>query len=212
VLSLAELHRVEMNQLQKERELSDPDPDMWRWSPLEIAEFARMLEVARSLAMDGLRRLTFMEAGSGIGTKLYLAQYHFGMTAIGYEINPAYIALARDLPVTTLEADLRTEDIPWEDADIVYVGRPLKSDESDTVRPDAAEIELEQKIMNRMRPGAVYMAAFAAVKPKWACYYRRPFRGVWVKPGKKTQPVYDAMIRRTEDGPDPLVPRPSMIA
>jgi len=211
VLSLPELHQVEMNQLAKERELSDPDPDMWRWSPLEIAEFARMLEIARSCAMDGLRRLTFMEAGSGIGTKLYLAQYHFGMTAIGYEINPAYIALARDLNVNTIQADLRTENIAWEDGDIVYVARPLKSDESDTVRPDAAEIALEQKIMDRMRPGAVYMAAFAAIKPKWACYYRRSFRGVWVKPGKKTQPVYDAMIRR-QDEPDPLVPQPSMIA
>ena len=211
MLSLAELHQVEMNQLKKEQELSDPDPDMWRWSPLEIAEFARMLEVARSLAMDGLRRLTFMEAGSGIGTKLYLAHYHFGMTAVGYEINPHYVALARDLLVHTIEADLRTADIAWDDGDIVYVARPLKSDESDIRRPDAAEIELEQKIMNRMRPGAVYMAAFAAVKPKWACYYRRPFRGVWVKPGAKASPVYDAMIQR-QDEPDPLVPQPSMIA
>ena len=208
MLSLAQLHKIEMNQLQKERELSDPDPEMWRWSPLEIAEFARMLEVARSLAMDGLRRLTFMEAGSGVGTKLYLAQYHFGMTAFGYEINPDYIALARDLPVTTVQADLRTDDIAWDDGDIVYVGRPLKSDESDTKTPDAAEIELERKIMGRMRPGAVYMSAFAAVKPKWACYYRRPFRGVWQKPGLRKAPVYDAMIERTEDGPDPLIPQP----
>jgi hypothetical protein len=211
MLSLAQLNQIELNQLHKEREQSDPDPELWRWSPLEIAEFARMLEIARTCAMDGLRRLVFLEAGSGIGTKLYLAQYHFGMTAIGYEINKEYIALARDLPVNTVEADLRTEDIAWDDGDIVYVARPLKSDEADQIRPDAREIELEQKIMDRMRPGAVYMAAYAAVKPRWPCYYRRPFKGVWVKPGGRLPNVYTAMIAREIDGSDPLVPEPSTL-
>src|SRR4249920_544815 len=112
MLSLAQLHKIEMNQLYKERELSDPDPDMWRWSPLEITEFARMLEVARSLAMDGLRRLTFMEAGSGIGTKLYLARYHFDMSERGYEINDHYLELAKDLNVNSIKWDLREESPP----------------------------------------------------------------------------------------------------
>jgi hypothetical protein len=200
-LSLAELHRLEMDQLKKERELSDPDPDMWRWSPLEIWEFARMLEVARSLAMDGLRRLTFMEAGSGIGTKLYLAQYHFGMSATGYEINDQYIELARDLNVNTVKCDLREEDPAWEDADIVYLARPFKDDKY--------ESDWERKVMDRMGPGRVLVSAYAAVKPRdWACYYRLPFRGVWLKPGVRTVPVYDAMITREEAGPDPLIPQP----
>ncbi len=201
MLSLAELHRLEFDQLKRERELSDPDPDMWRWSPLEIAEFARMLEVARSLAMDGLRRLTFMEAGSGIGTKLYLAHYHFGMSAVGYEISDDYLAKAQELNVKTVKCDLREEDPPWEDADIAYIARPFKDDKYET--------EWERKVMDRMRPGAVLISAYAAVKPyTWPCYYRQPFRGVWIKPGAKTLPVYDKMIARTTTGPDPLIPQP----
>ena len=219
LLSLAELNRVEMLQLSKERELSDPDPDMWRWSPLEIEEFARMLNVARQAAMDGLRRLTLMEAGSGIGTKLYLAQYHFGMSAYGYEINDEYIELAKDLNVNTVKCDLREEHPKWEDADIVYIARPFKD--------DAFEVSWELEVMRRMRPGRVLISAYAAVKPyDWFCIYRAPFRGVWVKPKKQNldrveittdedavlastrTPVYNAMIHRTTTGSDPLVPEP----
>jgi len=201
MLSLPELHQLEMAQLAKERELSEPDPEMWRWSPLEIAEYARMLEVARSLAMDGLRRLTLMEAGPGIGTKLYLARYHFGMSEYGYEINKDYIAQARDLNVNVIEWDLRESHPPWEDADIVYTARPFKDDEY--------EVQWENEVMARMRPRAVLISAYAAVKPyQWTCYYRAPFRGVWQKPGRKPGPVYGAMIQRTADGPDPLVPQP----
>jgi hypothetical protein len=208
-LSLAELAKLEMAQLARERETTDPDPELWRWSPLELQEFARMLVVARSAAMDGLRRLIFMEAGSGIGTKLYVAQYHFDMTAIGYEINPDYIYQAQKLNVLTHQMDFRTEVPPWGDADIVYMARPFKSDEADTVAPDAVEIAWELGVMEMMRPGAVLMSAFAAVKPRdWACYYRRPFRGVWVKPGGRSTPVYDAMVSRATAGSDPLVPEP----
>ena len=200
ILSLEELHRLEMMQLKKERELSDPDPDMWRWSPLEIVEFARMLNVARQLVLDGLRRLTFMEAGSGIGTKLYLAQYHFGMKAIGYEINEGYIEQAGDLNVETVKCDLRTEKPAWDDADIVYIARPFKD--------DAYETAWENEVMDRMRRGTALISAYAAVKPyKWQCHYRAPFRGVWIKP--LASPIYDAMIRRTTTGSDPLVSEPS---
>ena len=200
LLSLAELHQMEMAQLAKERELSDPDPDIWRWSPLEIEEFARMLDIARRIAMDGLRRLTFMEAGSGIGTKLYLAQYHFGMSAVGYEINPEYIKQAIDLKVTTYQCDLAVEDPAWDDGDIVYIARPFKSDKF--------EVEWENKVMDRMRPGAVLVSAYAAVKPyKWRCYYRAPFRGIWIKP-RAGQKNYTDMVHRTTTGSDPLVPEP----
>lgn len=204
MLTLPQLFQMEMDQLAKERELSDPDPDMWRWSPLELDEFARMLEVARSLAMDGLRRLRFMEAGSGIGTKLYLAQYHFEMSATGYEISDDYIAKARALEpnVNTVKMDLREESPPWEEADIAYIARPFKDDDY--------EVQWERDVLDRLRPGAVLISAYAAYKPRnWPCYYRMPFRGVWLKPGGRTAKVYGAMISRTTDGSDPLVPEPS---
>ena len=70
IYTLQELWHMELAQLKQERETTEPDPDLWRWSPLEITEFARMLEVARGLAVAGLRKLRLAEAGSGIGTKL----------------------------------------------------------------------------------------------------------------------------------------------
>src|SRR5262252_4406647 len=76
---------LELEQLYKERETTDPDPEMWRWSPLELWEFDRMLTVATQL-FDGLRQLSFCEAGCGIGTKLYLASRYHNLRATGFEI------------------------------------------------------------------------------------------------------------------------------
>src|SRR4249920_893894 len=199
MLTLQDLWHMEMEQLTKERELSDPDPDMWRWSPLEITEFARMLEVARGLAAAGLRKLRIAEAGCGIGTKLYLAKNQFDLDETGYEINDLYLAMCRDLGVHAVKCDLRVDKPPWEKFDIVYLSRPFKSDDY--------EVAWEWEVINAMRPGAVLISAYAAVKPKgWQCYYRKPFRGVWVKPRTA---VYDSMISRTVTGSDPLVPEPS---
>jgi hypothetical protein len=199
ILTIKELWQMELEQLGKERELSDPDPDLWRWSPLEIVEFARMLEVARQLAEQGLRKLRFAEAGSGIGTKLYLAKHHFELQEMGYEINDVYLARSRLLGVMAVKCDLRVDKPPWEKYDIVYLSRPFKSDEY--------EVAWEWEVLNAMRPGAVLISAYAAVKPyKWQCYYRKPFRGVWVKP--RTAPIYTAMISRATTGSDPLVQEP----
>jgi hypothetical protein len=202
ILTLQELWHMELAQLKLERETTDPDPVMWRWSPLEITEFARMLEVARGLAADGLRKLRFAEAGCGIGTKLYLAKHQFELDETGYEINDFYLAHCKGLGVLAVKCDLRVDKPPWEKFDIVYLSRPFKSDDY--------EVTWEWEVLNAMRPGAVLINAYAAVKPhRWQCYYRKPFRGVWVKPRSAT---YDAMISRNLTGSDPLVPEPSTSA
>lgn len=167
-----------------------------------------MLEVARDLAEsssvrlrdedgDFMRPLTFCEAGCGIGTKLYLAKHYYGLSEFGYEIDDRYLAKCEELKVHAIKCDLREYSPPWPVFDIVYLARPFKD--------DSAEAEWEQGVMDAMRPGGVLISAFAAVKPyRWACYYRRPFRGVWVKnPGS-----YHEMIQRCTMGPDPLVPEP----
>lgn len=209
---------MELDQLGRERELSDPDPDLWRWSPLELSEFARMLEVARSLAAqitrrrgEALRILTMAEAGSGIGTKLYLAQNYFDIAAVGYEISEEYIAIASGLGVNTVHADLR--DLPaseWAPGkNIVYIARPFKD--------DAVESEWERSVHAAMDDEAVLISAYAAVKPyAWPCYYRAPFRGVWIKQRKearyhpgRTAGEYGKMISRATTESDPLVQEPS---
>jgi hypothetical protein len=212
LLTVKQLWDMEMAQLIRERETTDPDPEMWRWSPLEITEFEKMLQVAHSLAVSsnirlrgeggGLRRLSLAEAGSGIGTKLYLAKNKFNLDEWGYEINEEYLAKARELEVRTVKCDLRTETPPWVKFDIVYIARPFKD--------DAVEVAWEQSVMDAMRPGAVLISAYAAVKPySWSCYYRAPFRGVWVKPSGRMTGQYNQMISRSTTGSDPLVPEPS---
>lgn len=204
---LRKLWDLEMEQLQKERG-KDPDPEMWRWSPLDITEYDRMLNIAYHIAIghnvfrrQGLRKIRLVEAGSGIGTKLYLATQKYGLDATGYEINEEYIRRARELfGIETEQRDLRKPPFPeWDKFDIVYLARPFKDDDE--------EGRWEREVQEAMRPGAILIMGFSSLKPYgWPCYYRFPFHGVWVKPGMAT-PVYDAMIKRQEPH-DPLVPEP----
>jgi hypothetical protein len=190
---------MEMDQLCLERETTEPDPDMWRWSPLELTEFDRMLTVAVQVVsrFSGLRQLFFAEAGSGIGTKLYLAKHYHNLKETGYEISRDYLAKSARLGVNAYRWDLREKQPPWSHFDIVYIARPFKD--------DAVEVAWESAVCDAMKLGAVLISAYSAHKPySWPCYYRAPFRGVWQKPRAAS---YDQIIQRTEPT-DPLVREP----
>ena len=151
-----------------------PDENNWGWSPLNLPSFNEMLAVAAERAKFGAK---FLELGSGIGTKLYLAAHGYGLDPYGIEIHPVYREAARALRMKerTLPADLRHASIDWQAFDIVYTSRPF--------RDDAEEEAWEHKVIDSLRPGAVLISAFCGVKPyDWECLYRRPWRGVWVKP------------------------------
>jgi hypothetical protein len=199
--TIDELWQMEADQLIKERrENKPPDPDIWRWSPFDIREFAEMLNVAWHLAISsnirlrgengGLRRISIAEAGSGIGTKLYLMRNQYDMIETGYEINDEYLVMSDALGVHAVKQDLRElEPSVWALYDIIYLARPFKADESDEADPDAVEVKWERSVMEAMRPGAVLISTYAAVKPySWYCAFRAPFRGVWQKPDHHTEP------------------------
>jgi hypothetical protein len=182
-LSLHELFMIEMFQLSQERG-REPDPDSWRWSPFDIRVFDIMLCVGYKVAEYNIweagqepRQISIAEAGSGIGTKLYLAKHEYGLDEIGYENNDDYLVKARELDVHCEKwdlSDLGNQPV-WSARDIVYTARPFKD--------EIFEAEWEQKVQDDMRPGAVLISAFTAVKPySWPCYFRRPFCGVWAKP------------------------------
>ena len=199
MISRQQLWEMELEQLYLEHETTDPDPEMWRWSPLELAEFDRMLTVATQ-CLVGFHLIKFCEAGCGIGTKLYLAKMYHGLQEVGYDISHDYLTKALELEVDARYMDLRTDSPPWAEYDIVYTARPFKEDEY--------EVAWEKSVQEGMRPGAVLIAAYTSFKPySWPCYYRAPFRGVWVKPLAPPPGVYDQMIRRQEPH-DPLVPEP----
>jgi hypothetical protein len=203
VLTVEELTALEFKQLAQERETTEPDPDMWRWSPLEMRLFIPMISVATAAAADGFRVLRAAEAGSGIGTKLYYMKNYCNLDVTGYEINDEYIARSRELGVKTEKCDLRADNPPWGKFDIVYVARHLKDDD--------AQVAWEKKVRRDMRRGAVWVAAYVASKPyDWECLYRASFRGVWRKP-LSVPPNYTAAIARHTTGSDPLVPEPAAI-
>lgn len=196
--TIPQLFDMEMAQLAKEQG-KEPDPKLWRWSPLDINEFDIMLHIAIGLAMqeskhDGraFRKLSFTEAGSGIGTKLWLAKNKYDLTEYGYEISSEYLELSRAMEVQAEQHDLSDLDNQpaWAAYDIVYIARPFKN--------DLFEAKWERLVQEDMRPGAVLISAFAAVKPyTWPCYYKRPFRGVWIKPvpGKAYSPAVGRLMQ-----------------
>src|SRR5215469_7962046 len=124
IYSLPQLWDLEMEQLRKEQG-KDPDPELWRWSPLDIVEYDRMLNVAYHIILgyDVFHRpfapITIAEAGSGIGTKLFLARDKYGMNVTGYEINKEYIDRCRELfGIETEQRDLRADPPDWSAFDI----------------------------------------------------------------------------------------------
>jgi hypothetical protein len=155
----------------------DQSEEFWGWSPLDFQTFNQMLALAARRVPQGSH---FLELGSGIGTKLILAKEGYGLRVSGIELRDDYASVARVLGLSYPEiriGDLRTIDIAWEAYDIVYNSRPF--------RGEAEEERWEQRIIDSIRPGAIYIAAFASVKPySWECLTRAPWRGVWVKPGQ----------------------------
>jgi hypothetical protein len=180
ILTLDDLFRMEMDQLEKEHG-RDPDPDSWRWSPSDIRLWDEMLNTAyqyyRQTDSHSRGPICIWEAGSGIGTKLYRAKHHYNMIEYGFEKFDYYIAAAQELGVACEQRDLSDLDNQpsWEVPDIVFTARPFKD--------DLLETKWEQLIQDRMRPGTVLISTFTARKPYgWTVLYRATFRGVWVKP------------------------------
>lgn len=185
ILTLDELHKMEMRQLSRERG-REPDPLSWRWSPSDIRIWADMLDVAvkylDSTEPPNYGQHSIWEAGSGIGTKLCWAK-QLGLIEYGFEKFDYYIEAARKLGVACEQRDLSDLDNQpsWNVPNIVFTARPFKD--------DLLENRWEKLVQDRMRPGAILISTFTSKKPYgWAILYRATFRGVWVKPGIPSRP------------------------
>jgi SAM-dependent methyltransferase len=172
----AQLEQYEADWTRREY-LREPDPNLWRWAPTPLPKVREMFAtVDMSHALAGLDHVKFFDAGCGIGTKLYMAEGDFGWDAIGWELYPEYVAFARNtLGQNASTHDLRVEEPIWHAYDVVMISRPFKDEEQETA--------WERKVQTQMRPGAVLIASFAAVKPySWRWLYRAPWRLAAVKP------------------------------
>ena len=179
--------------------------DHYGWSPLPLPKFTDLMNISQQYLPSNP---FFLEAGCGIGTKLYLARENYGCWEYGFDINADFVKFAREiLGVRAYVGSV--QDMPYDKADVVYIARPYKD--------DAKEVEYEKMVHSRVRNGAILIAAYAAVKPEWHCLFRLGQHGAWKKtddgqpvPRKPLPPIpqnlsdYNHLIRKRQPGPDPL--------
>jgi SAM-dependent methyltransferase len=175
-MTLEELEELEAKWLRRNY-LEEPDPNLWKWAPTPLPKFMEMIAYATMVRdiVELDRQPRFFEAGCGIGTKLYIAKHEFGLEELGWELFPEYVEQAVAIGVNAQQHDLRAEEPAWADFDIIFISRPFKD--------DMEEHEWELRVQEGMRPGAVLIACYAAVKPyTWRWVYKGPWRIVAVKP------------------------------
>jgi hypothetical protein len=182
--------------------------DNYGWSPLPLSIFSRLMDAA---TVNVVPNTFFLEAGSGIGTKLFIAREKYGLFEYGVEQNQYMVSFAKnELCVRCYVGDVI--QVPYDMASIVYISRPFKDDQE--------EIKYEKSVHAQMRTGSILIAAWAAVKPSWPILYREGQHGVWRKPQPgefatrlvpdehpNTIGEYRNMIARQE-GSDPLIRKP----
>jgi hypothetical protein len=148
----------------------------------DLDRFAVMLDSAAEAIWPtgggiGPVPFTFLEVGSGIGTKAAYAMEAYGMLADGIERIPEYIAESRKLGIRTFEVDAM-EFGGYQNYGIVYVNHPFRHRQQ--------EEPLERKIQAEMLPGAVLIAVNSSYWPQWELLEPRdrlwPMHGAWRKP------------------------------
>jgi SAM-dependent methyltransferase len=103
-------------------------------------------------------RPSFLDVGSGIGSKLFLAE-QAGLQPAGLELRTAYVEVSRRIwpqyPVTCADA-LAYED--YGDFDVIYCYRIAQG-------PDLQD-RVNRRIIEQMRPGALFFSA-GGPNPDW---------------------------------------------
>lgn len=162
----------EIQQLEQEwvqRDVPHP-PDCFGWAPAPIGLFTELLQVAVEHGAAG----RFLDVGSGIGTKLLLAQ-DAGFDVEGVEQLDELAAAADEHGLTTHRADARGWD-GYADYDVVYLNHPLANTEFET--------PFEQWLHQQLKPGAVLIQVNDCVAPDWPglSVNREAWWGVWHRP------------------------------
>ena len=147
-----------------------PSPDLHVYEPMRADQFLDDLAVAIEFA-PGKR---YLEVGSGIGTKLLLAE-QMGLEVHGIELRESYIAVSQYLcpnaPVELADARYYTG---YGAFDIIHCYKPVTSFE--------ALAELDEHIASHMKQGAILIHPYWAPKAN-RLYTVAPTRrpDVWVR-------------------------------
>ena len=141
------------------------DGPSWMYKPYPLSTFGRMLntvvqDMKWTWPISSGEAPTFTEVGSGVGTKLVLAEKLFHLRVNGFDYNQDYCNSASQLLFdkgceswTIQRIDARSRDALrlYEASDIVYLNRPF-------VHLDT-QGALEQVVMGCMRSGAYIILA-----------------------------------------------------
>lgn len=146
------------------------------WMPFQPADFIGMLSEAVAEAEGS----TFLEIGSGIGTKSLLARELFGLSTTGIEYDDTLLTVALKNgrgPAWQGDALQYTGEM-YTHADIIWMYRPFK----DAVLQD----QLEQRVYDEMKPGAIIAGGQFENRPVgfWATVlddWDTGRRGIWKK-------------------------------
>jgi hypothetical protein len=182
----AEFHYGQMGELQRilneafEDEhafnLQGSDKIRLGWMPFQMADFIGIMsEVIREA--DGP---VYLEVGSGIGTKMMVARYLFGLFVGGIEYSETLATVAKQKhrgPVTIADA-LTIFEGAYSLADIIWMYRCF--------RDPVLQRQLEERIYAEAKPGAIFAGAHLEhVPPGWITVVDDidvGNRGAWKRP------------------------------
>lgn len=126
-------------------------PESVPWMPLSISRFVMYLTDAVAVSPG----TQFLEVGCGPGSKSLLAAALFDLEAYGFDIDPDMVAAALDNGMVACVADALKYPA-YHQPDILYLNKPLHL---------PLEAELEHRVYQDMKPGAVLILANAATRP-----------------------------------------------
>lgn len=145
------------------------------WMPFQLADFVAILtEVVREA-----NGTSFLEVGSGIGTKMTVARRLFGLTAVGIEYNETLATVAKQkLRGPVHIADALTWVGNYGAYDIIWMYRCF--------RDEVLQAQLEQRIYSEAKSGAIFAgAALQTIPEGWITIIDDldvGYRGAWKKP------------------------------
>jgi len=172
-----ELQRILNEAFEDEHDfnLQGADDTHLGWMPFQMADFIGIMsEVIRET-----NGVSFLEVGSGIGTKSMIAKYLFGLTTFGIEYSETLATVATQKhrgPVWV--GDALTYPFGYGSHDIIWMYRCF--------RDPGLQDALEQRIYNEAKPGAVFAGAALENTPEgWLTIVDdidAGNRGAWKKP------------------------------
>lgn len=123
------------------------DKEWFGWHPFPMTDFFKGMTFIRDRLGEG--RLKFCDVGSGIGTKLFLAD-HMGFEPQGIELNEQYVNISRRLFSEYSVQHLNALDADFSPYDVVYSYRIAKDDNM--------QEQVNKHIVDSMKDGAIYFA------------------------------------------------------